>query len=67
MSIASGQWIRAFTAAKRLGITVYRFHKMAIAGRVRTRIEPGQNPVYNADDVDRLVAEREQPATVAAS
>lgn len=58
MSTVSSQWIRAKTAADRLGITVYRFHKMAIAGRIRSMVEPGQNPVYNAEDVDRLAAER---------
>jgi len=57
MSIASSPWIKAKTAANRLGTTVYQIHRLAIAGKIRTKVEFGRTPDFNAEDIDRLQAE----------
>jgi predicted site-specific integrase-resolvase len=57
MSLASSTWLKAKTAADRLGVTVYKLHNMALAGQIRTMIEPGATPRYSAEDVDRLAIE----------
>lgn len=57
MSIASSPWLKAKTAADRLGLSVYTLNKLALAGKIRTKVELGRTPDYLAEDVDRLVAE----------
>ncbi len=62
MSIASSPWIKAKTAADRLGVSVYRIHNLAIAGEIKSRVLPGQTPDFNTADIDRIARESE-PAT----
>ncbi len=62
MSIASSAWLRAKPAADRLGVTVYTLHNMALAGAIRHKTEKGELPRFSAEDIDRLIAEREPAA-----
>jgi predicted site-specific integrase-resolvase len=54
MSIVESPWLSARAAAIRAGISVHRLHNMAVAGLIRTKIEPGATPKYSAEDADRL-------------
>jgi predicted site-specific integrase-resolvase len=65
MSIASSTWLRAKPAADRLGVTVYTLHTMALSGAVRHMTEKGQLPRFNAEDIDRILAEKGEPAAAA--
>lgn len=51
---ACPSWLPAKTAADRLGVTVYTLHNMALAGQIRTKIEPGALPRFSAEDIDKL-------------
>jgi predicted site-specific integrase-resolvase len=58
MSTATSPWLSAWAAANRVGISVTKLQNMAIAGLVRTKVEPGSTPRYHAEDIDRLAEER---------
>lgn len=47
-------WLSAYNAAKRIGLSVHKIHNLALAGRIRTKADPGQNVKYWAEDVDKL-------------
>jgi hypothetical protein len=64
VTIASpeGQWISGRAARKLTGRGVYAIHKLALVGRIRTRLEPGSPIQYHRDDVLALVdAPRPEP------
>lgn len=57
MSTAASIWLSARAAAKRAGTSVFGIQNHAICGRIRTRVEPGKNPKYHVEDVDRLATD----------
>jgi predicted site-specific integrase-resolvase len=59
---AARLWLPAYAAANRAGISVFRLQNLAIAGQIRTKVELGQNPRYNAEDIERLAAEIADPS-----
>lgn len=49
-------WISGLRARKALGIGYSGLVRLALVGKIRTKIEPGQTPLYNRADVERLVS-----------
>jgi hypothetical protein len=50
------EWIRANTAVRRFGISAARLSRLALAGEVRTIVEPGSTPRFAASDVERIAS-----------
>lgn len=63
MSIATArplpEWISGTTAAKMLKTTCYSVHKLALAKRIRSRVELGQTPRFFTADVEKLLSKVE--------
>lgn len=51
---SAANWLRAKPAADRLGVTVYTLHNLALAGRIRSKVDVGELPRFHAGDIDRL-------------
>jgi predicted site-specific integrase-resolvase len=52
-------WTSARDASLRLGISIYELHRRALAGEIRTLIEPGRPVKFRVSDIDRLSREAE--------
>jgi hypothetical protein len=61
MSKASGRkgWVSGRVGYKLLGTHIQDLMKLALLGRIRTLVEPGNSIKYNLDDINRLKAETE--------
>lgn len=60
MSTAVSVWLSAHAASKRAGESVFTIQNWAICGRIRTKVETGRTPKFHAEDIDRIVAERNE-------
>ena len=56
----SNEWITGSEARKILKLSNSALLRLAVLGRVRTRLEPGLAVQYNRADVERLAGERSQ-------
>lgn len=69
MATIARPWMSARAAAMRLGISVYELQRRAlsgISGTIRTLSEPGKALKFNAEDIERIRAEQEEPAAATA-
>jgi hypothetical protein len=53
-SLNGGEWISGLRARKILGIGYGSLQRLAVIGKVKTLVEPGQTPRYRREDVEAL-------------
>jgi hypothetical protein len=56
----SNEWINGTEARRILQVSNTRLLRLAVLGRVRTRLEPGFAVQYNRADVEKVAGERSQ-------
>lgn len=52
--LSNQEWISGLRARKALGIGYGALQRLAVLGKIRVLVEPGQTPRYNRSDVARL-------------
>jgi hypothetical protein len=57
-SPAAEEWISGLKARKHLRMSYGSLARLAILGKVRTRLEPGVAPRYAQDNVEAIAAQR---------
>lgn len=53
------EWLGVWGAVKRSGRSTQWVQRMALLGKIRVQLPPGEKPLYNAADIDALMGQRQ--------